>query len=69
MDPTEAMFDHLLGQYALLTGFEQQVAAGQAPSVPDELANNPRARACFGAIRLVFGDAAFTAFEVAEGAE
>jgi type I restriction enzyme R subunit len=57
----EAMFDHPLKQYALFKQFEQQLAAGQTPGVPDELANNPHARAYFGAIRIVLGDEAVNA--------
>ena len=59
----EAMFDHPLKQYALFKEFEQQLATGQTPGVPDELATNPHARAYFGAIRLVLGDEAFDAFD------
>ena len=65
----EAMFDHPLKQYALFKEFEQQLAVGQTPGVPDELQTNAHARAYFGAIRLVLGDAAFHAFDDARRSE
>jgi len=57
----EAMFDHPLKQYALLKSFEEQVEARVTPGTPDVLAENPHAKAYFGAIRLVLGDAAYVA--------
>jgi type I restriction enzyme R subunit len=54
------MFDHPLRQYALFKSFEQQLESRVTPGVPDVLAENPHAKAYFGAIRLVLGDAAFT---------
>lgn len=57
----EAMFDHPLKQYALFQTFEQQLGSRATPGVPDVLADNPHAKAYFGAIRLVLGDGAFAA--------
>jgi len=59
----EAMFDHPLKQYALFKSFEEQVASRTTPGTPDELADNPHAKAYFGAIRLVLGEAGFAALE------
>lgn len=57
----EAMFDHPLKQYALFKSFEEQVASRATPGTPDELADNPHAKAYFGAIRLVLGEDGFAA--------
>lgn len=57
----EAMFDHPLKQYALFKSFEEQVESRATPGTPDALADKPHAKAYFGAIRLVLGDAVFTA--------
>lgn len=57
----EAMFDHPLKQYALFREFEEQLDARQTPGVPDALADQPHARAYFGAIRLVLGEEAYAA--------
>ncbi len=57
----EAMFDHPLKQYALFQEFEQKLEARATPGVPDVLADKPHAKAYFGAMRLVLGDAAFAA--------
>ena len=57
----EAMFDHPLKQYALFQEFEQKLQARETPGVPDVLADKPHAKAYFGAMRLVLGDAAFAA--------
>lgn len=57
----EAMFDHPLKQYALFKSFEEQVESRATPGSPDALADNPHARAYFGAIRLVLGEEAFAA--------
>ncbi|MEX8520920.1 MAG: type I restriction endonuclease subunit R [Leptothrix sp. (in: b-proteobacteria)] len=65
IEEAEAMFDHPLKQYALFKAFEEKVAERQAPGVPDELADQPHARAYFGAIRLVLGEEAFEALDVA----
>jgi type I restriction enzyme, R subunit len=65
----EAMFDHPLKQYALFKDFEQQLAARETPGVPDELATNPHAKAYFGAIRLVLGDAEFAKFDATSRAK
>jgi type I restriction enzyme R subunit len=57
----EAMFDHPLKQYALFKSFEEKLDARATPDMPDVLADQPHAKAYFGAIRLVLGDEAFTA--------
>jgi len=57
----EAMFDHPLKQYALFQDFEQKLEARETPGVPDVLVDKPHAKAYFGAMRLVLGDAAFAA--------
>lgn len=60
----EAMFDHPIKQYALFKDFETQLQARDKegiPGVPDALAGNRHARACYGAIRLVLGDEVFAA--------
>lgn len=59
----EAMFDHPLKQYALFKSFEEQVASRATPGTPVELADNPHAKAYFGAIRLVLGEEGFAALE------
>jgi type I restriction enzyme, R subunit len=59
----EAMFDHPLKQYALFKEFEEKMAERQAPGLPDGLADQPHARAYFGAMRLVLGEDAFAALE------
>ena len=64
----EAMFDHPVKQYALFRTFEQQLEARQTPGVPDALAQEPHARAYFGAIRLVLGETAFAALAEPEHA-
>lgn len=65
----EAMFDHPLKQYALLQAFEQQLESRATSGMPDVLADKPRAKAYFGAIRLVLGDDTFAALglEAVEG--
>lgn len=57
----EALFDHPLKQYALFRSFEEQLESRATPGIPDTLANNPHAKAYFGAIRLVLGEEAFAA--------
>lgn len=57
----EAMFDHPLKQYALFKSFEEKLDARATPDMPDALADKPHAKAYFGAVRLVLGDAAFAA--------
>jgi len=59
----EAMFDHPLKQYALFKEFEQKLEARQTPDMPDALADQPHARAYFGAMRLVLGEDAFAALD------
>lgn len=60
----EAMFDHPLKQYALFQSFEQKLEARETPGMPDVLANEPHAKAYFGAMRLVLGDEAFAALSI-----
>ncbi len=57
----EAMFDHPLRQFALFQEFEQKLESRATPGVPDALADKPRAKAYFGAMRLVLGDESFAA--------
>lgn len=57
----EAMFDHPLKQYALFKSFEEQVESRVTPGMPDALADNPHAKAYFGAIRLVLGEGNYAA--------
>jgi len=59
----EAMFDHPLKQYALFKSFEEQVESRVTPGTPDALADNPHAKAYFGAIRLVLGEENFAALD------
>jgi type I restriction enzyme R subunit len=63
IEDAEAMFDHPLKQYALFKAFEDQVAQRHAPGVPDELADQPHARACYGAMRLVLGEEGFAGLD------
>ncbi|MCM5682199.1 HsdR family type I site-specific deoxyribonuclease [Schlegelella sp. S2-27] len=53
-----AMFEHPRRQYALLHELEQRVAQRALPGLPEALASQPRAQACFGILRLVLGEAA-----------
>ena len=53
----EAMFDHPLKQYALFRTFEERLKALQTPGIPDRLEANRQAKAYYGALRLVLGDA------------
>ncbi|WP_333679145.1 HsdR family type I site-specific deoxyribonuclease [Dyella sp.] len=53
----EAMFDHPLKQYALFKKFEEQLHSAQVPGIPQRLADHPRARAYYGVLHLVLGDA------------
>ena len=62
----EAMFDHPRKQYALFKEFEDKLAHRQAPGSPASLAQEPHARAYFGAMRLVLGEEAFVALERAD---
>jgi type I restriction enzyme R subunit len=62
----EALFDHPLKQYALFKAFEEQVEARELEGIPAALADNPHARAYYGAIRLVLGEAAFGEYSPAE---
>ncbi len=62
----EALFDHPIKQYALFKDFEEQVAARSTPGVPDELADNPHAKAYFGLFRLVVGEEQVDASMAAE---
>lgn len=56
IEEAEALFDHPTKQYALFQGFEEEVRARKTPGIPDELADNPHAKAYFGLFRLVAGD-------------
>ncbi len=51
-------FDEPAKQYALFKAFEVELAARKTPGVPAELSGQPRAQACFGALRLVLGEPA-----------
>ncbi|MGJ7509417.1 type I restriction endonuclease subunit R [Variovorax sp. GT1P44] len=62
----EAMFEHPRKQYALLREFERRVDARETPGMPDVLANNPQARAYFGAILMALGDEAVAALDAAQ---
>lgn len=62
----EAMFDHPRRQYALLREFERRVEARATPGMPDVLANNPQARAYFGAILMALGEEAASALDAAD---
>lgn len=62
----EAMFDHPLKQYAVFKAFEQRLEARQIPSIPVALADNPHARAYYGAILLELGEDAMHAKSAAE---
>jgi len=66
IEEAEAMFDHPLKQYALFKAFEDEVAQRQTPGVPDDLADQPHARAYFGAMRLVMGEVDFNALTGAQ---
>ena len=60
----EAMFDHPIKQYALFKDFETRLEARDTagvPTVPDAFEGRRQARAYYGAIRLVLGDAGFQA--------
>lgn len=60
----EAMFHHPLKQHALFQVFEQTLEARATPGVPDTLADNLRAKAYYGAIRMVLGEDAFAVMSV-----
>jgi type I restriction enzyme, R subunit len=62
----EALFDHPLKQYALFKDLEEKVEARQVEGMPEVLADNPHARAYYGAIRLVLGQAAFNEYNPTE---
>jgi type I restriction enzyme R subunit len=64
----EAMFDHPRKQYALLRELEHGVDARATPGLPDVLANNPQAKAYFGAILMALGDEAAAALDAVESA-
>lgn len=56
IEQAEAMFDHPRGQYALLQEFEAAMAQHGRPRVPERLAFDPQARACYGAILMALGE-------------
>lgn len=58
IDEAETLFDRPRKQYALLRDFERRVDLRVTPDMPDVLAANPQARACFGAILMALGDEA-----------
>ncbi|MBM68149.1 MAG: DEAD/DEAH box helicase [Haliea sp.] len=66
IEEAEALFDHPTKQYALFQGFEEEVRARKTPGIPDELADNPHAKAYFGLFRLIAGDEAVDAGMAAE---
>jgi type I restriction enzyme R subunit len=62
----EAMFDHPVKQYALFRRFEEQLESLGTPGVPDAFADNARAKACYGIIRMTLGEAAVDAMAASE---
>lgn len=58
IEQAEALFDHPRRQYALFREFERDVDRRATPGMPEVLASNPRARACYGAILIALGDEA-----------
>ncbi|MDR6854303.1 UvrB domain 3-containing protein [Variovorax guangxiensis] len=66
IDQAEAMFEHPRKQYALLREFERDVDKRATPGMPELLANNPRARAYYGAILLALGDGEAAALDDAK---
>lgn len=62
----EAMFDHPLKQYALFKQFEEKMVERQVPGLPDRLADQPHARAYFGATRLALGEDRFALLHPAQ---
>jgi type I restriction enzyme R subunit len=61
----EAMFGHPKKQYALLQAFGHKLEARKTPGLPAALADQPAARAYFGAIRLALGEDAFAGLDKA----
>ncbi|WP_347260373.1 DEAD/DEAH box helicase family protein, partial [Rudaea sp.] len=57
----EAMFDHPVKQYALFRKFEERLDALQTPGVPERFDTNRQAKAYYGILRLILGDAAVDA--------
>ncbi|HKO20847.1 MAG TPA: hypothetical protein VJU82_18380, partial [Acidobacteriaceae bacterium] len=57
----EAMFDHPVKQYALFKDFEDKLASGDTPGVPEDFGDNRQAKAYYGILRLSVGDEAFDA--------
>jgi len=49
----ESLFDNPLKQYQVFKKFEETVQSREIENMPSELSNRPRARAFFGAIKLV----------------
>jgi len=62
----ESLFDHPLKQYALFKAFEDKVETRRVEGIPASLADNPHARAYYGAMRLALGEAVFGTFDEAE---
>ncbi|VTU39721.1 Type-1 restriction enzyme R protein [Variovorax sp. PBL-H6] len=58
IEQAEAMFDHPLRQYSMLKDFERDLDRRATPGVPEALASNPMARACYGAILIALGEEA-----------
>jgi len=59
----EALFEHPIKQYALFKSFEEKVAQRDIETIPQLLKDNAHARAYYGAMRLVLGEAYFTGIE------
>ncbi|RUL63138.1 type I restriction endonuclease subunit R [Dyella dinghuensis] len=55
----EAMFDHPVKQYALFKDFEDKLASGDTPGIPEDFDDNRQAKAYYGILRLNIGDEAF----------
>jgi type I restriction enzyme R subunit len=62
----ESMFDHPLRQYALFKEFERGVDQRATPGMPEILAFNPQARAYYGVILMVLGDAEAARLDAAQ---
>lgn len=62
----DALFDHPIKQYALFKTFGEKVEAREIDGIPETLSDNTHARAYYGVIRLVLGEAAFNAYSPAE---
>lgn len=58
IEEAEKLFEHPLKQYVLFKKFGEEVAQRNVEGIPQALADNPHAKAYFGAIRLTLGDEA-----------